>query len=1028
MICIYIMQTRSKTRKSMENGISSTTNAPKCLEIFIVIDTTGSMNNWIQAIRESIWACVNCVDLVTTAKWTIVKYEDYCDGQALLKYTQGSFDDIRQFIGELRAGGGGDAPEACKTALSQVLNLTDEKTDTKRLLFLLTDAPPHHACTGGGNYEREKGALGKRFDWIQLCRECAEKGIQVYSFINTSVFGTASFYAVLSQWTGGQLFHLTKYEKSDITRALMYVLNRLLDPEEDMEKPGHVNPMHFPNEGFRNMRDENPDRDSYLPSGRVRNQFSVYTINGNTLTHNTWSPPELGIRPVLGDMRNDAEYKRKVMRIFGELITEANVDTLVTMPLLGKLWRQLCCMQRFVPEIRELMDKFSCIKGRITNVAIRDELTAWVENSYDASEEIAEIIAKYPTTSTTTYYHIPPAKREHIHVKDLVEATKNCNGLTCRTIADMFREITVIDSAAHDTPISVANATGIGLQPSRFSNSLETGDSCQRTPVYDLPTSMSAADLFKCITRLFAEKPLLLSERPACIMALIAANSLNQHVAPIAGNYLMERQGRWLDWTDPTTFAPFFVRLCLTRATFFTHEELQRLRVLARLSWILWNKDNRIKATVWKSPFGLTVEECRKCRECGEQRSLSLMEDDRCALCICGTYNVGHLGNSKKAYMCACGTCGCIYARERIDQMEKQPMLRGTCKCHACHENVTSGQKKKAPTVRCDKCYMRYVRPTLEDRKFDAWLCPSCTAGTTQKDDETITVGEFIRENMETFLNETGMVERWVRMALDSNQSLFKLFAEFVDELSMNTMRLVRNEPRWFVRGQLVASMERDICEALAKGITITECCNVCFAEMKDAHLMRLCDIAATATCAGLVCNTCADSWVVLEAGHVVNPNRLCCMFCRRVVHPKVLKGMKKWSIGNFINEQVRALGRVPPDGTVGGWVAEMNARYYAQCKTCKQAKFFMEHVCGIRGDGVAVTDYECDECKNGSATDTEAFPCPNTSCGVRTYKSGGCNHMTCTQCGVHYCYVCREIVDEDEIYDHLREEHGSIY
>eukprot|EP00931_Biecheleriopsis_adriatica_P119043 TRINITY_DN94332_c0_g1_i1.p1 TRINITY_DN94332_c0_g1~~TRINITY_DN94332_c0_g1_i1.p1 ORF type:complete len:437 (-),score=53.10 TRINITY_DN94332_c0_g1_i1:29-1339(-) len=33
------------------------------------------------------------------------------------------------------------------------------------------------------------------------------------------------------------------------------------------------------------------------------------------------------------------------------------------------------------------------------------------------------------------------------------------------------------------------------------------------------------------------------------------------------------------------------------------------------------------------------------------------------------------------------------------------------------------------------------------------------------------------------------------------------------------------------------------------------------------------------------------------------------------------------------------------------------------------------------------------------------AKACPG--CGVRTLRSMGCNHMTCTQCGAHWCWVC---------------------
>lgn len=47
------------------------------------------------------------------------------------------------------------------------------------------------------------------------------------------------------------------------------------------------------------------------------------------------------------------------------------------------------------------------------------------------------------------------------------------------------------------------------------------------------------------------------------------------------------------------------------------------------------------------------------------------------------------------------------------------------------------------------------------------------------------------------------------------------------------------------------------------------------------------------------------------------------------------------------------------------------------------------------------------------------AKPCPN--CGISVSKEGGCNQMKCGSCGTHFCWICREIVDDGAFPEHFR-------
>lgn len=51
---------------------------------------------------------------------------------------------------------------------------------------------------------------------------------------------------------------------------------------------------------------------------------------------------------------------------------------------------------------------------------------------------------------------------------------------------------------------------------------------------------------------------------------------------------------------------------------------------------------------------------------------------------------------------------------------------------------------------------------------------------------------------------------------------------------------------------------------------------------------------------------------------------------------------------------------------------------------------------------------------------------CPN--CSTMIEKTFGCNHMTCSACGTHICWVCLQTFpDGKQVYDHMRHKHGGI-
>lgn len=51
------------------------------------------------------------------------------------------------------------------------------------------------------------------------------------------------------------------------------------------------------------------------------------------------------------------------------------------------------------------------------------------------------------------------------------------------------------------------------------------------------------------------------------------------------------------------------------------------------------------------------------------------------------------------------------------------------------------------------------------------------------------------------------------------------------------------------------------------------------------------------------------------------------------------------------------------------------------------------------------------------------------SKCGATIQKIEGCNHMVCSSCGAHICWICLKVFGSGaQAYDHLNAEHGGFY
>lgn len=122
---------------------------PNRIEVAFVLDTTGSMGGLIDGAKRKIWAIADEIrkqNPNAEIRIGLVAYRDRGDVYVTDKTDLTS--DISAVYGKLiqvQALGGGDWPESVNEALAVAVNRLgwNKGADTRRIVFLVGDAPPH---------------------------------------------------------------------------------------------------------------------------------------------------------------------------------------------------------------------------------------------------------------------------------------------------------------------------------------------------------------------------------------------------------------------------------------------------------------------------------------------------------------------------------------------------------------------------------------------------------------------------------------------------------------------------------------------------------------------------------------------------------------------------------------------------------------------------------------------------------------------------------------------------------------------
>lgn len=190
------------------------------LDMVIAFDTTGSMAQYIDAVRKEV---TNLIPQLfkenENLRLGIVAFGDYCDMKNPQEFGDAyqviaPTDNVNELIGFVitsKNTHGGDGPEFYELVIKKIVEETPWREDSTRSILLIADSDPHEVGYSCGNFVKDN-----KIDWREEARKAAEKKIK----IDTVTITDEPWFKELSKMTNGVSvpFH-SGYKTADLVRA-----------------------------------------------------------------------------------------------------------------------------------------------------------------------------------------------------------------------------------------------------------------------------------------------------------------------------------------------------------------------------------------------------------------------------------------------------------------------------------------------------------------------------------------------------------------------------------------------------------------------------------------------------------------------------------------------------------------------------------------------------------------------------------------------------------------------------------------
>ncbi|HOX11369.1 MAG TPA: VWA domain-containing protein [Spirochaetia bacterium] len=181
--------------------------APLPLDVLFVLDTTGSMGEEIERLRDTIeivHANIRAMTPKPAVRFGMVLYKDRGDEYVtqVVPFTA-DLPAFQAALAEVYASGGGDTPEDLQAALEDSLKKMDWNKDGVRTAFVITDAEPHLD-------------YGQSYTYAHAAKDARARGIRFHT-IGTGGLAVEGEYVLrqLAQFTEGKYIFLTYGETGE---------------------------------------------------------------------------------------------------------------------------------------------------------------------------------------------------------------------------------------------------------------------------------------------------------------------------------------------------------------------------------------------------------------------------------------------------------------------------------------------------------------------------------------------------------------------------------------------------------------------------------------------------------------------------------------------------------------------------------------------------------------------------------------------------------------------------------------------
>ncbi|MCB9436741.1 MAG: VWA domain-containing protein [Anaerolineales bacterium] len=179
-----------------------TSTGPTQLDVLFLLDTTGSMADEIDALRENILSISGQLDALPgnlDIRYGLVIYRDRGDVYVVQNYDFfSSVADFQRTLNGVSANGGADYQESVNQAMHEaVQNVNWRGGDAVQLLILLADAPPHL------DYPTD-------YDYAQEMVIAAQEGIKIHTVASSGLDEQGEYiFRQMSHFTDGNFVFIT---------------------------------------------------------------------------------------------------------------------------------------------------------------------------------------------------------------------------------------------------------------------------------------------------------------------------------------------------------------------------------------------------------------------------------------------------------------------------------------------------------------------------------------------------------------------------------------------------------------------------------------------------------------------------------------------------------------------------------------------------------------------------------------------------------------------------------------------------